>query len=262
MVQGGLTTSMELTANRRPFLYFPLRHHFEQNFHVCHRLDRHGAGRRMDFEADGPEEIAAAIAAEIGREVDYAPVETDGAARAAGPDRGAAVSEPASFTPTRELLDRLYRAAWALCGSHVDAEDLVQESFARVLARPRSLHGDDPAPYLMRTLRNTYLTGLRSAGRRPRTVALPADESTALSTTLARPDVAAEQRATLDAIAALPEQFRTALIAVDVLGLSYGEAAHALGAGEATITSRLFRARGRVARALSPEREGSVLVGV
>ena len=58
VVQGGLTTSMELTANRRPFLYFPLRHHFEQNFHVRHRLERHGAGRRMDFETDGPDEIA------------------------------------------------------------------------------------------------------------------------------------------------------------------------------------------------------------
>ena len=83
IVQGGLTTSMELTANRRPFLYFPLRHHFEQNFHVCHRLDRYGAGRRMDYETDGPAEIAVAIAEEIGREVDYAPVETDGALRAA-----------------------------------------------------------------------------------------------------------------------------------------------------------------------------------
>jgi pimeloyl-ACP methyl ester carboxylesterase/predicted glycosyltransferase len=83
IVQGGLTTSMELTANRRPFLYFPLRHHFEQNFHVCHRLDRYGAGRRMDYESDGPAEIAVAIAEEIGREVDYAPVETDGALRAA-----------------------------------------------------------------------------------------------------------------------------------------------------------------------------------
>jgi pimeloyl-ACP methyl ester carboxylesterase/predicted glycosyltransferase len=83
IVQGGLTTSMELTANRRPFLYFPLRHHFEQNFHVCHRLDRYGAGRRMDYESDGPAEIAFAIAEEIGREVDYAPVETDGALRAA-----------------------------------------------------------------------------------------------------------------------------------------------------------------------------------
>jgi pimeloyl-ACP methyl ester carboxylesterase len=84
VVQGGLTTAMELTASRRPFLYFPLRHHFEQNFHVRHRLERYRAGRRMDFEVDGPDEIAAAIAAEIRREVDYRPVETDGAARAAG----------------------------------------------------------------------------------------------------------------------------------------------------------------------------------
>jgi len=83
VVQGGLTTSMELTAARRPFLYFPLRHHFEQNLHVRHRLERYGAGRCMDFEADGPSEIAAAIAGEIGREVDYRPVETEGAGRAA-----------------------------------------------------------------------------------------------------------------------------------------------------------------------------------
>jgi UDP:flavonoid glycosyltransferase YjiC (YdhE family) len=83
VVQGGLTTSMELTANRRPFLYFPLRHHFEQNFHVRHRLGRYGAGRAMDFETATPELIAEAIAEEIGREVDYRPVETDGAARAA-----------------------------------------------------------------------------------------------------------------------------------------------------------------------------------
>jgi pimeloyl-ACP methyl ester carboxylesterase len=83
VVQGGLTTSMELTANRRPFLYFPLRHHFEQNFHVRHRLERYGAGRRMDFDSSTPEVIADAIAAEIGREVSYRPVEADGAARAA-----------------------------------------------------------------------------------------------------------------------------------------------------------------------------------
>jgi pimeloyl-ACP methyl ester carboxylesterase/predicted glycosyltransferase len=83
VVQGGLTTSMELTANRRPFLYFPLRHHFEQNFHVRHRLERYGAGRCMDFDTATPETIAAAIAEEIGREVAYRPVETDGAAVAA-----------------------------------------------------------------------------------------------------------------------------------------------------------------------------------
>ena len=83
VVQGGLTTAMELTANRRPFLYFPLRHHFEQNFHVRHRLNRYGAGRCMDFESATPELIADAVAAEIGREVSYRRVERDGAARAA-----------------------------------------------------------------------------------------------------------------------------------------------------------------------------------
>ncbi len=84
VVQGGLTTSMELTAQKRPFLYFPLRHHFEQNFHVRHRLERYGAGRRLDFDDSSPGQIADAIAAEIGREVDYRDVEVDGAARAAG----------------------------------------------------------------------------------------------------------------------------------------------------------------------------------
>ena len=83
IVQGGLTTSMELTAQKRPFLYFPLRHHFEQNFHVRHRLERYGAGRRMDFDDSPPEQIAAAIAEEIGRKVSYSDVETDGAAKAA-----------------------------------------------------------------------------------------------------------------------------------------------------------------------------------
>jgi len=82
-VQGGLTTAMELTANKRPFLYFPLRHHFEQNFHVRHRLDRYQAGRCMDFEQSTPEVIAKAIAEGIGQKVVYQDVEQDGAARAA-----------------------------------------------------------------------------------------------------------------------------------------------------------------------------------
>jgi pimeloyl-ACP methyl ester carboxylesterase/predicted glycosyltransferase len=83
VVQGGLTTTMELTASRRPFIYFPLGHHFEQNLHVRHRLDRYHAGRCMDYQHTGPADIAAAITSEIGREVDYRPVATDGAARAA-----------------------------------------------------------------------------------------------------------------------------------------------------------------------------------
>ena len=83
IVQGGLTTAMELTASRRPFLCFPLRHHFEQRFHVQHRLARYGAGRMMEFDTAEPDDIAAAIAAEIGREPDYRAVESDGAAKAA-----------------------------------------------------------------------------------------------------------------------------------------------------------------------------------
>jgi predicted glycosyltransferase len=83
VVQGGLTTTMELVAARRPFLYFPLRNHFEQNRHVRHRLDRYGAGRFMDYDASPPEVIAAAIAEEIDRPVTSLPVERDGAARAA-----------------------------------------------------------------------------------------------------------------------------------------------------------------------------------
>ena len=84
VVQGGLTTTMELTATQRPFVYVPLRHHFEQNFHVRHRLERYGAGHCLDYEeAADPDALAAAIVHEVGRKVSYKPVETDGAAKAA-----------------------------------------------------------------------------------------------------------------------------------------------------------------------------------
>lgn len=83
ITHAGLTTTMELTANRRPFLYVPLRRHFEQNLHVPHRLARHGAGRRIDWDDLTPDALADAIATEIGREVDYRPVDAGGAARAA-----------------------------------------------------------------------------------------------------------------------------------------------------------------------------------
>jgi len=78
-------TGPELTANRRPFVYVPLRNHFEQNFHVRHRLERHRAGLRLDYaEAADPDRLAAAIVGQLDREVDYLPVRPDGAARAAG----------------------------------------------------------------------------------------------------------------------------------------------------------------------------------
>jgi pimeloyl-ACP methyl ester carboxylesterase/predicted glycosyltransferase len=83
ITHGGLSTTMTLTAYGRPFLYVPLRNHFEQNRHVRHRLDAYRAGRCLDWDDTEPEALAAAIVAEIGRPVDYRPVETDGAAKAA-----------------------------------------------------------------------------------------------------------------------------------------------------------------------------------
>ena len=143
-------------------------------------------------------------------------------------------------------LDRLYREAWALCGSSHDAEDLVQETFARVFARPRRLHRDDELPYLLTAMRNTYLTGLRTRERRPQTVELPAEASETLRSPRAGPEAAFEQRELLSTIAALPPDFRDAIVAIDLVGLSYREAALLLGVPEATITTRLHRARQRV----------------
>jgi pimeloyl-ACP methyl ester carboxylesterase/predicted glycosyltransferase len=83
LVQGGLTTCMELVAAGTPFIYFPLKNHFEQNFHVAHRLDRYGAGQRMDFATSTPDMIADAMVAALKTPASFAPVEAGGAARAA-----------------------------------------------------------------------------------------------------------------------------------------------------------------------------------
>jgi pimeloyl-ACP methyl ester carboxylesterase/predicted glycosyltransferase len=83
LVQGGLTTCMELAAAGTPFLYFPLKNHFEQNFHVAHRLDQYGAGRRMEFATSTPDMIAEAMVAALAAPTHFKPVEAEGAARAA-----------------------------------------------------------------------------------------------------------------------------------------------------------------------------------
>jgi RNA polymerase sigma-70 factor, ECF subfamily len=153
-------------------------------------------------------------------------------------------------------VDRLYRAAWALCGSREDAEDLVQETFARVLQRPRVLTGDDELYYLMRVLRNTFLTSRRTAGRRPQTVATLEDVVAADPRPMGQPEHALEMQEVYATIAELPEDFRMALVAVDVLGLSYREASRALRVRESTVTTRLFRARKQVAGRLLPEPAG------
>jgi len=150
-------------------------------------------------------------------------------------------------------LDRLYRAAWALCGSREDAEDLVQETYARVLARPRVLRNDDDLGYLLRVLRNVFLTRLRSESRRLRPVSL-ADEIDLLPGPQAsEPETALEAAELYAAVAALPADFRDALVAVDVTGLSYKEAARALRIREGTLMSRLYRARQQVVRPLEED---------
>ena len=83
LVQGGLSTTMELTAARRPFIYFPLRDHCEQNFQVRHRLEQYRAGRRMDFDEATQEHLAATIESLVSQPVEYVDVEGGGAARAA-----------------------------------------------------------------------------------------------------------------------------------------------------------------------------------
>jgi RNA polymerase sigma-70 factor (ECF subfamily) len=146
-------------------------------------------------------------------------------------------------------VDRLYRAAWGLCGSRQDAEDLVQETFARVLARPRIVRRDDDLGYLLRALRNTFLAGRRRA--RPAPVPLDEELDRAARSPPLEPDEAADQRRVYAAIAALAPEFRDALVAVDVAGLSYREAARALRVPEGTVTSRLSRAREQVADSLT-----------
>jgi RNA polymerase sigma-70 factor, ECF subfamily len=145
-------------------------------------------------------------------------------------------------------LDRLYRAAWALCGSREEAEDLVQETYARVLARPRLLRNEDDLGYLLRALRNTFLNQRRSASRRLRTAPLP-DQLDLIPDARARqPDAALEAAELFAAVAALPDDFRDVLVAVDIAGLSYKEAARALEIREGTVMSRLYRARQQVVR--------------
>jgi RNA polymerase sigma-70 factor, ECF subfamily len=161
-------------------------------------------------------------------------------------------SRPRQLDPQAlgEHLDRLYRAARALCGSREEAEDLVQETFARVLLRPRNLTADSDIAYLLRALRNTFVSTRRTASRRPRTEPRPDRLELVEDRRTARPETSAEAAEVYAAISVLPENFRAALVAIDLVGLSYREAASALGVGETTITTRLYRARQRVARAL------------
>ena len=149
-------------------------------------------------------------------------------------------------------LPALYRAARAWTGSRDEAEDLVQDVCAHVLARPRRVTGDD-LHYLLRALHNELTSRRRAAGRRPQTVELDEELGGGGGDRAGDPEAAAENAELVAAIAGLPDDFRDALVAVDVAGLSYQEAARLLEVPEGTVTSRLYRARDRLARRLSGE---------
>jgi RNA polymerase sigma-70 factor (ECF subfamily) len=148
-------------------------------------------------------------------------------------------------------LDRLYRAAWAMCGSREDAEDLVQETYARVLAKRRTIATDEDAlPYLLRVLRNTFVSSLRTRGRRPKTAPIEDVEQRLAASEAASPMAVLAAREVFAAIAALPDDQRDVVAAVDVAGLTYAEAAETLGVPTGTVMSRLYRGRARVADAV------------
>jgi len=146
-------------------------------------------------------------------------------------------------------VERLYRAAYGLCGSRVDAEDLVQDTYERVLRRPRFVRRDDDLGYLLRVLRNTWV----SSKRVRRTVAItPAGDELESMGPIHDPIADHfEGAAVFEALRELTDPLREALVAVDVVGLSYREAARALGTKEGTIMSRLHRGRGQIAEKLS-----------
>jgi RNA polymerase sigma-70 factor, ECF subfamily len=180
------------------------------------------------------------------------------------------VDSPRSASPDHELdpealsdhIDRLYRAARSLCGSRHDAEDLVQETFARVLKKPRKLRSRDDRSYLLAVLHNTFISTHRAAARRPQS----SDEATSIELLedprAVPPEDRIEAGEVFQAIAALPTDFRDAVTAVDVIGFSYHEAARALGVRKATITTRLHRGRLRLAGALVEPGPGSTASAV
>jgi RNA polymerase sigma-70 factor, ECF subfamily len=144
-------------------------------------------------------------------------------------------------------LASLYRAAYGLCGSREDAEDLVQDTYEKVLRRPRVLRHDQDLAYLLRALRNTWISSRRSA----RPPAFPAgDWIDEIETPHDPISQVLAGAAVYTALQNITQPLREALVAVDILGLSYRDAAHALDTKEGTIMSRLHRGRGQIATRL------------
>jgi RNA polymerase sigma-70 factor (ECF subfamily) len=139
-----------------------------------------------------------------------------------------------------------------MCGSRDLAEELVQETYVKVLSRPRLLRRDDDLGYLVKALRNTWYSHLRDERTR-RASTDPGEHSPdqlAARSSDGNPESSLEAGEVLAALSELPQPYREAVAAVDVAGLSYAEAARALGVRQGTIMSRLYRGREQVARAV------------
>ncbi len=147
-------------------------------------------------------------------------------------------------------LDRLYRAALGICGSADEAEDLVQETCLQVLRKPRLIRSSDDLAYLVGVLRNLHYSRLRERARKPELLGAKTDVAAIDRPAPAALEASVEAHEVLAAVARLQPEYRDAVVAVDLAGLSYREAARALGTREGTIMSRLHRGRERVAEAL------------
>ena len=148
-------------------------------------------------------------------------------------------------------LDRMAAAARAMCGNHADADDLVQDVMLSLMQRPRKLKRGSELAYLLTMLRNAQVDRYRAASRRQTSSLDDAEEPEDPRAGL-RPDRAAEGREVLEAVHSVESPFRETVVAVDVLGLSYKEAAQALSVPVGTVMSRLARGRGRVIALLEP----------
>jgi RNA polymerase sigma-70 factor (ECF subfamily) len=138
-----------------------------------------------------------------------------------------------------------------MSGSRDLAEDLVQQTYVKVLSRPRLLRRDDDLGYLIKALRNTWYSHLRAERiTRDATDSGAEPEELSAPSSVGDPETSLEATAVLDALAQLPQPYREAVAAVDVAGLSYAEAARALGVRQGTIMSRVYRGRAQVAEAV------------
>jgi len=175
--------------------------------------------------------------------------------RGPAPARTRRAAEPKPAVRTLEAadlgehLDRLMRAALAMTGSRPDAEDLVQEVCVRVLSKPRAIRGDAIA-YLLGVLRNTFIDGRRAQARRQTVPVEPVTLEQVPGARHGDPELGAQAAEVHRAIAALAPHYRDTVVAVDVLGLPYADAAATLGVPAGTIMSRLHRGRAAVAEAV------------